>query len=247
MARIPDGSVDMILCDLPYGTTRLAWDAVIPFSELWAQYERIIKTNGAIVLTASQPFTTDLINSNRKLFRYEIIWQKTQATGFLDANRRPLKAHENICVFFKRLPTYNPQKEYTGQSTLRTNKKGGRRAATHYNGFNNPEFNGSADGFKHPTSVLKVSNWNGALFGKTDKAVKHPTQKPVELFAWLIRTYTNAGDVVLDNCIGSGTTAVAALMEGRRHIGFEKEEKYFRIAQNRIAEAQQTLFTTSEK
>lgn len=219
MQRIPDKSIDMILCDLPYGTTRCKWDVLIPFAPLWKQYERIIKDNGAIVLTGSQPFTTDLINSNRKLFRYEIIWHKTMSTGFLNANKQPLKAHENICIFYKKQPIYNPQKTFKdvpdkGRVRMQTANR-----AAQYGAFNNGTY--TDDGSRFPNSVLAISNWNGALFGNTDNATKHHTQKPVALFEWLIKTYTNEGMLVLDNCMGEGTTAKACINTGRGYIGFE--------------------------
>ena len=236
MKEIPDKSIDMILCDLPYGTTACKWDILIDFEELWGDYRRIIKNKGAIVLTASQPFTTDLINSGRDLFRYEIIWQKTQKLGFLSANKRPLKGHENICVFYKSQCTYNPQKY---RSSTRSKGRVRVKTADRYEGYGkvNAE-NYIDDGYNYPDSIIKISNWNGALFGNTVKATKHPTQKPVALFEYLIKTYTNEGDLVLDNCIGSGTTAVACINTGRKFIGIEKDKEYFEIAQKRIKEAQ---------
>jgi site-specific DNA-methyltransferase (adenine-specific) len=220
MALIPDKSIDMILCDLPYGTTRNKWDSIIPFDKLWMHYERIIKGNGAIVLTAAQPFTSALVMSNPKLFKYEIIWEKTQATGFLNAKKQPLRKHESILVFYKSQATYNPQftegKPYVAKSNAGANKG-------NYGKFNdNITVN---EGTRYPVSILQFKNG-----GKTD----HPTQKPVDLFEYLIRTYTNEGDVVLDNCIGSGTTAVAAAKANRNFIGFELESKYFQIANQRL-------------
>lgn len=234
MLGIPDRSIDMILCDLPYGTTQLEWDKPLNLKKLWELYERIIKSNGAIILTGAQPFVTDLINSNRKLFKYEIIWQKTQPSGFLDANKKPLKAHENICVFYKSLPTYNPQKWWGGTSTKRTGKSSFRSG--HYGRFLDKEETGTDDGMRFPISVIKFSNWNGTLFGDKSRTVKHPTQKPVELFEYLIKTYTNEGDIVLDNCIGSGTTALAAIKTKRNYIGIEISKKYCDIANARLAE-----------
>ncbi|MBS1988715.1 site-specific DNA-methyltransferase [Candidatus Dependentiae bacterium] len=230
MKLIPDKSIDMILCDLPYGTTQCTWDSVIPFDKLWAQYERIIKDNGAIVLTGSQPFTTDLINSNRKLFRYEIIWEKTQKLGFYDANRRPLKGHENILIFYKKQPIYNPQK-YNVTEKSRVRKQTGSRYVG-YGDSNIGEY--IYDGTRYPHSVIKISNWNGALFGDNSKATKHPTQKPVLLFEWLIKTYTNEGMVILDNCMGSGTTAIACINTGRNYIGFENDANYYHMAIDRV-------------
>lgn len=232
MKEIPDGSVDMILCDLPYGTTQCKWDTVIPFEPLWNQYERIIKNNGAILLFSSQPFTTDLISSNRKMFRYEIIWEKTQKTGAYNANRMPLRAHENICVFYKKSPKYFPQKTIKDVKGLGRKRIYSGRRFKQYGDCNGGEY--IEDGTRYPTDVVKFSNWNGALFGKTDNATKHPTQKPVPLLEYLIKTYTNEGEIVLDNCMGSGSTGVACANTGRDFIGIELDENYFNIAQNRI-------------
>lgn len=252
MKDIPEGSVDMILCDLPYGTTKLEWDVCIPFDPLWEQYNRIIKKNGAIVLFSSQPFTTDLINSQRKLFRYEIIWEKTQRTGFYNVHKMPLKIHENILVFYKKLPTYNPQKYMLSNDYIKEHLVpiGRERKVSdwHYCAGN---FVGSCSeekaknysyketGERYPTDVVKFSNWNGTLFGaKYGKEVKHPTQKPVPLLEYLIKTYTNEGDTVLDNCMGSGSTGVACVNTGRNFIGIELDGGYFEIAESRIAEAE---------
>lgn len=219
MRMIPDKSVDMILCDLPYGTTRNKWDSIIPLDALWTQYERTIKDNGAIVLTAQTPFDKVLGASNLKLLKYEWIWQKTEATGFLNAKKMPLKNHENVLVFYKKSPTYNPQ--YTEGKPYVYKKDS-------ISSSNYGESNGTDliinDGRRHPLTVQTF---------KKDKGL-HPTQKPVDLFAYLIRTYTNEGEIVLDNCIGSGTTAIAALRTGRQFIGFELEREYVEIANKRI-------------
>ena len=233
MKEIPDKSVDMILCDLPYGTTQCKWDTVIPFEPLWGQYERIIKNNGAILLFSSQPFTTDLISSNRKMFRYEIIWEKTLPSNFLNAKKQPLRAHENICVFYRRLPTYIPQKKSVVRKDIGRKRKNSG-LTQQCNEFRNDDWEYTEDGTRYPTDVIKFSNWNGALFGKTDNATKHPTQKPVPLLEYLIKTYTNEGETVLDNCMGSGSTGVACVNTGRDFIGIELDENYFNIAQNRI-------------
>lgn len=235
MQKIPDKSVDMILCDLPYGTTQCKWDSVIPFLPLWEQYERIIKDNGAIVQFSTQPFTTDLINSNRKLFRYEIVWKKTVGTNFLNANRMPLRAHENILVFYKKLPVYNPQKtrkinQNYGKTRIKNAdrmKQYGKVAAQDY----------TDTGERYPVDVIEFSNWNGVVYGNTNKATKHPTQKPVALLEWLIKTYSNEGELVLDNCMGSGSTGVACVNTNRRFIGIELDDNYFNIAEKRINEA----------
>lgn len=251
MKEIPDASVDMILCDLPYGTTRLKWDICIPFDPLWEQYKRIVKDNGAILLFSTQPFTTDLINSNRKMFRYEIIWEKSMRTGFYNAKKMPLRIHENILVFYKHLPTYNPQKYQLSQEYIQNHLVliGQKRKSSRFKG----EFVGTVSkeasekysytdtGERYPTDVIKFSNWNGALFGNTNKAVVHHTQKPVDLLEYLIKTYTNDGDTVLDNCMGSGSTGVACVNTNRNFIGIELNENFFNIACNRIKEAQRLM------
>lgn len=233
LPQVETKSVDIILCDLPYGTTEIAWDKVIPFEPLWEQYKRIIKDNGAIVLFSAQPFTTDLINSNRKMFRYEIIWEKTTPSGFLNANKMPLRTHENIVVFYKKLPTYNPI-----YSIVKRNDIGRVRQAKEIRSKQYRDMGGVdwiETGKRFPTDVIKFSNWNGVSFGKSCKdATKHPTQKPVDLCEYLIRTYTNPGDTVLDNCMGSGTTGVACVNTERNFIGIEINEDYFSLAEKRI-------------
>lgn len=222
MARIPDKSVDMILCDLPYGTTRNKWDSVLPLDELWAHYERIIKDNGAIVLTAQTPFDKVLGVSNLRMLRYEWVWQKDSGTGFLNANKMPLKDHENVLVFYKKLPVYNPE--------MRTGFKAYRTVKGHH-GTNYGTDKGAttvSDGSRYPLTVLKFSR---------DVPKVHPTQKPVALFEYLIKTYTNEGDTVLDNCIGSGTTAIACVNTDRNYIGFELDPEYHSIAERRVGEA----------
>lgn len=222
MKRIDDKSVDMILCDLPYGTTACKWDTVIPFDKLWEQYERIIKNNGAIVLTASQPFTTVLNASNIKMYRYEWIWIKNNSTGFQLANKMPLKRHENISVFYKKLPTYNPQGLAKCDKINKRGKVGnGGHLASEVNEYIQQYTN-------YPTQLLNFSY---------DKEKLHPTQKPVALFEYLIKTYTNEGDTVLDNCMGSGTTAVACINTNRNFIGFELDKGYYEIANKRINES----------
>jgi DNA modification methylase len=228
MARLPDASVDMVLCDLPYGTTACKWDSVIPFEPLWAQYRRIAKRNAAIMLTAAMPFTASLVLSNPKDFRYSLVWDKVGVTGFLDAKKRPMRRHEDIMVFGQGMPSYNPQ---MWQSTPYKVKRSG----------NTPVYNtcdrvsSESDGARYPTSVIQISN--AKQIGKV-----HPTQKPVALMEYLIRTYTNEGDTVLDNTMGSGTTGVACVNTGRSFIGIERDDKYFAIAQDRIAQASHDLF-----
>lgn len=235
MKMLDDKSVDMILCDLPYGVTKVKWDTRIPFEPLWEQYKRIIKPNGAILLFSTQPFTTDLICSNRKMFRYEIIWEKTQKTGFYNANKMPLKGHENILVFYKHLPTYNPQKYIVERKDIGRvrNKKADRCVL--YGHVNAQDW--TETGERYPHDVVHFSNWNGALFGNSSKATKHPTQKPVPVLEYLIKTYTNEGETVLDNCMGSGSTGVACVHTNRKFIGMELDPHYFEIASKRINEA----------
>jgi len=235
MKLIDDKSIDMILCDLPYGTTACKWDTIIPFEPLWEQYERIIKDNGAIVLFGSQPFTSALVMSNLKLFRYELIWQKTLATNFFLVKKQPAKKHENILVFYKKQPTYNPQMEigkpYKDKPRKRTVGIHGN-AETIKKAINN-------EGTRYPSSVQLFSNGNNGNV--------HPTQKPVALFEYLIKTYTNEGETVLDNCMGSGTTAIACINTNRNYIGFEIDPDYYEAAQERIRihMQQQTLFKLS--
>jgi len=225
MKDIPDKSIDMILCDLPYGTTKAIWDQIIPFEPLWNQYERIIKDNGAIILTASQPFTTTLITSNKKNYRYNLVWKKSRPSNPFLANKQPLKYHEDICVFYKKQPTYNPIKT-RGQKNH--SSKGSH--SKHELLDSNYEWKPNVSNEKYPSSIIEVKS--------TDSTRNfHPTQKPVSLFEYLIKTYTNEGETVLDNCIGSGTTAIAALNTGRFFIGIEKEQEYVDIANERIRKA----------
>lgn len=242
MQRVQNESIDCIICDLPYGTTQLEWDKIIPFEPLWEQYKRITKENAAIILFSSQPFTTDLICSNRKMFKYEIIWVKTQATGFFNAKKCPLRIHENILVFYNKLPTYNPQKTQKENASLHhVRKNSDYRKIT--GGFMGKVGLGKAetwkyedDGSRYPTDVVYSSNWNGNLFGKKYNAVKHPTQKPVQLIEYLIKTYSNEGDLIMDNCIGSGTTAIACIRTNRKYLGCEINKDYYQLALSRIEE-----------
>ena len=232
MCRLPENSIDMILADLPYGTTACKWDSIIPLAPLWEQYKRITKERGAIVLTASQPFTTKLIQSNIESFRYEWIYQKRVASNFALAKKRPLKEHENVLVFYKKQPTYNPIKEQRKGSGLERVKnpyhtnsdEGGEVMGNLKRNNANQEYTE----LKFPSSIQEFNN------RATDARGLHPTQKPVELFEYLIKTYTNENEIVLDNVLGSGTTAVACLKTNRQFIGFEKEEEYYNIALKRI-------------
>ena len=220
MKNIPDKSIDMILCDLPYGTTHNKWDNVIPMESLWKQYNRIIKEHGAIVLFSQMPFGASLIMSNPKMFRYEWIWEKNQAVGFLNAKKMPLRKHENILVFYKHLPTYNPQ------GLIKLDEPIYEEGSANRNGKNY----GVADKSfirthtNYPTDIITFSKDSGY----------HPTQKPVDLLEYLIKTYTNEGDTVLDNCMGSGSTGVACVNTNRDFIGMELNEEYFKIACGRI-------------
>ena len=222
MKQIQDQSIDMILCDLPYGTTSCKWDTVIPFEPLWAQYERVIKKNGAMVFTAAQPFTTTLINSNKRLYRYSWYWIKNQVTGFPFAKYQPLRCVEDVVVFYKAFPTYNPQGLIRLDEPV-TNK-GKKYVDSIY----------KAKSLSKDTKAIFTNYPRQTLFVSCQREGLHPTQKPVALFECLIQTYTNPGDIVLDNCMGSGTTAVACIKTKRRFIGFEQEEKYCEIAQKRI-------------
>ncbi len=219
---IPSGSIDMVLCDLPYGTTACKWDTIIPLDKLWEQYERIIKPNGAIVLTAAQPFTSELIYSAKNLFKYEIIWEKEKPSNFAFAKYGIMKYHENILVFGEGRGTYNPQMTI-GKPNHSVG--GGKRKKYNESGANTARVTNKTDGLKHPKSVLK--------FNREPKP-EHPTQKPVALFEYLIKTYTNEGDLVLDNAAGSGTTAIACLNTNRQFIVMEKERKYYDIINERV-------------
>jgi len=225
MKKLPGRCIDMILCDLPYGTTACKWDHVIPFEPLWKEYKRLIKDRGAIVLTASQPFTSALVMSNTQDFKYELVWDKCLPTGFALAKIQPLKQHENILVFGKGKIIYNPQKEKRPIPRIYNRTQPG------YSGSSNLKSHDGKDRvleYYEPRSLLTFSNAN-------NKDKQHPTQKPVALFEYLIKTYTNEGDLVLDNCIGSGTTAVAAKRTGRHFIGIELSEEYCEIARKRVA------------
>lgn len=226
MKKINDKSIDMILCDLPYGTTNCRWDTIIPLKELWEQYERIIKRDGAIVLFAQTPFDKVLGCSNLNLLRYEWIWEKTTATGHLNSKKMPMKAHENILVFYKNLPTYNPQKTNGHKPANSFTKYIDTQNGTEVYGSCSKEVTGGGNTDRYPRSVQ--------IFGTDKQKCKlHPTQKPLALCEYLIKTYTNEGDLVLDNCIGSGTTAVACINTNRNYIGIEKDEQIFNTAINR--------------
>lgn len=223
MPRLAPASVDLVLCDLPYGVTaRNAWDAVIPFEPLWAAYNRV--SRGAVVLTATQPFAAALVMSNAAAFKYEWVWHKTKKTGFLNARKQPLRNHEQVLVFYKAQPTYVPQG--VSACSIACDRGSADGVGTNYRQAN-PKYTQTQTGY--PTTVLPVPSE-----GRTE----HPTQKPVALMEYLIKTYTNPGDTVLDNCMGSGTTGVACVNTGRNFIGIEKDPGYFEIAERRIEEAE---------
>ena len=233
--------VDAIITDPPYGTTNYKWDSVIPLDKMWERVNKLIKLNGAIVLFGSEPFSSSLRLSNIKNYRYDLIWEKEQGSDFGNANRKPLKAHENISIFYKKQPTYNPQftkgKPYTDK---RTEKK--ERATK--NNKSEPRSSIFASistvienkGTRYPTTVIKVCREKGTMSGY------HPTQKPIKLLEWLIKTYTNEGDLVLDFTMGSGSTGVACLNTNRKFIGIELDENYFEISKKRLEEVDRLLF-----
>jgi site-specific DNA-methyltransferase (adenine-specific) len=221
LPTLTDNSVDMVLVDLPYGTTACKWDSIIPLDKLWEQYNRICKEDGAMVFTAAQPFTTILAASNLDNFRYEWIWEKPQGTNPMNAKVMPLKSHENILVFYRKRPVYNPQMwystPYSGFSS-NTSKIGEVYGSAKSKHRDNP------DGSRYPKTVLKFKQEKGL----------HPTQKPVEMMEYFIKTYSNEGDTILDNTMGSGTTGVAAIKCNRRFIGIEQDEEYYKISKERI-------------
>lgn len=239
LAQLPDKSLDLILEDMPYNNTNLAFEYAVDLEKYWSARLPKIKDNGAIILTGQQPFSSDLIVSNRKMFRYEIIWKKTQPLGFLDAKKRPLRAHENILVFFKKTPTYNPQKTLKNDVPIGRTRKMRAGRADHYHKMRTGQY--VEDGTRYPLSVLEISNWNGGGFVPNTQKAIHPTQKPVELFSWLIRSYTNEGDLVFDGFGGSGTTAVSCLWEKRNFIVCEWDKKYFDQSQARLKDEQKKL------
>ena len=225
MKDIPDGSVDMVLADPPYGTTQCKWDSVIPFEPMWAQLRRVTKKNGAIVMTASQPFTSALVMSNAKMFKYDWTWRKPKGTGHLNAKKMPMRDKEDILVFYFKPCTYNPQ---FSAGTPYKNKAGDPSGATSMtNSYGNyTNFRNDNEGKRYPKQVLE--------FPVVERGTLHPTQKPVALMEYLIKTYTNEGETVLDFTMGSGTTGVAAKSLNRKFIGIELDEDYFNIAKDRI-------------
>lgn len=246
MRLLPDSSIDMVLCDLPYGTTRNDWDTPLPLDKLWSAYRRIVKPNGAICLFADGMFQAHLMMSQPKMWRYNLVWDKVLTTGFLNANKRPLKQTESICVFYQKQPTYHPIMR-KGKPNHAVGRKVGRELASagvdnhNYGAHTVVDNRDKLGDMKHPTNLIRCSKVHPA---KTT----HPTEKPVALLEYLINTYTNPGDVVLDNCIGSGSTAVACINTDRRCVGFEINPSYCDIAYQRIVaavEQHRTLFNFS--
>jgi len=245
MQDIPDKSIDAIICDLPYGTTACKWDSVIPFEPLWEQYKRIIKDNGAIVLFGSQPFTSALISSNYKMFKYEWIWEKNAGSNFGSVRFQPMKEHENILVFSKKRHNYYPIKQKrsaSGEARVLSSKmtyNKNKKADYIYGDFKNETFKKKADKLRCPRSIQKFNRERGL----------HPTQKPLELLKYLVKTYTNENDWVLDNTCGSNTTGIACYDLNRNYIGIEKDIDIYNVAKKRMeknillrANEQQTLF-----
>lgn len=223
MATLPDNCADMILADLPYGTTAAHWDSPLDLKALWKEYRRLVKPNGAVVLTAAQPFTWQLCASNPQQFRYELIWEKPNGTNPALVHKQPFRAHENILVFYARQPTYNPQKTF-GHDTYSGFESDSKGLGEVYGKGLKSRHRANTDGSRFPKSVQRFKQERGS----------HPTKKPVDMFRWLIRTYTNPGELVLDNVVGAGTTAVAASLENRRCIGIERERKYLKMAVNTL-------------
>ncbi len=240
MPLIPDKTIDMILCDLPYGTTACKWDHVIPFEPLWKEYKRLIKDRGAIVLTAQEPFASHMRLSNIDMYKYDWIWEKSNPTGMGQANKRPMRYHELVCIFYQNHPVFNkqmiardsPRIQQAHASGYKFNVSStmtGNQQSIAYKDIDPDRYDAN---FKNPSSIIKINS----LRANSGEWVSHPTQKPVALFEYFIKTYTNEGDLVLDNCIGSGTTAIACINTNRHFIGIEKEQKYVDIANKRIKE-----------
>lgn len=240
MQQFPDNCIDMVLCDLPYGTTQNKWDSIVPLDKLWHEYKRIVKKNGAIVLTSHGLFTAQLMLSNPAMFRYKWVWEKSKSTNFLNAKKQPLRKHEDICIFYKQQPTYNPQM-LAGEpydKGIRKNQLSGS-----YGDFLPVHVH--SDGLRYPTDIVYFKT------AESEGQVIHPTQKPVELGRYMVRTYTNPGDLVLDNTCGSGSFPLAAMLEGRNFIGIEKNENvalfkkegidYIKESINRIQKAWESL------
>ena len=240
MKQLPDNSIDMVLCDLPYGTTQNKWDSVIPLDELWKQYRRVVKDNGAIVLTSQGMFTAELMLSNPSMFKYKWVWEKSKSTNFLNAKKQPLRKYEDVCVFYKKQPIYHPQmiEGEPYDKGVRKNQLSGS-----YGDF--LPVHVQSDGKRYPTDIIYFKT------AESEGKVYHPTQKPIELGRYFVRTYTELGAVVLDNTSGSGSFLVAALLEGRNFIGIEKNEDvalfkkeaidYIEVTKQRLLHALETM------
>lgn len=240
MKDIPDKSIDLILCDLPYDCTQNTWDSLIPFESLWVAYNRIVKDNGCIALFGQNLFTAKLILSNLTMYKYTLVWDKVLPSGFLNANRQPMRVHEDIVVFYKNQCTYNPQKVLGDKCHLRGRSTGNAGNGSNYGNYT---FVDTYSNEKFPTSIISISKPKASA--ATNQL--HPTQKPIELLEYLIKTYTNEGDIVLDNCMGSGSTGVAACNTNRNFIGIELDDNYFQIAKERIEQAQKFPGTEYKK
>lgn len=239
LSRIADKSVDLIFQDPPYGVTQNEWDKPIILCDLWPEWQRIIKDDGAIIFTASQPFATDLIASNRKLFRYDLVWEKSIATGFLNSKRMPLRAHELVLVFYKKLPCYNPIKNFLPTNSFKKATKNPTMSKNYGDYTNNPD-KGTKDGSRMPRSVFSVP-YDPEFFDSKKNTVQkmiHPTQKPLGLPRYIISTYSNPGDTVFDGYSGSGSTAIACVKEGRNFIGSEISKEYYEKSIKRIENEQ---------
>lgn len=235
LKQMPEKSIDLILCDMPYGTTKCKFDKKIDLPEIWRLFKNVAKKNAAIVLFSAMPFTVDLINAQRELFRYEIIWKKTQKSGFLNAKKMPMRQHENILIFYQNKPTYNPQFTKSEKAQIGRSRKEAHNRCELYNSMGQYEYVDT--GKRYPTDVIEFSNWNRAIFGDNSNCIKHPTSKPVDLLEYLIKTYSNEGDTILDCFMGSGSTGVACANTGRDFVGVEIDEEYFNYAQDRILTA----------
>jgi site-specific DNA-methyltransferase (adenine-specific) len=236
MSTLPDGCVDMVFADLPYGSTQNSWDSLIPFDKLWEAYTRVVKEDGAIVLTAQPPFDKVLACSNLKDFRYEWIWEKNKATGHLNAKKMPMKAHENVLVFYRKLPTYNPQKTVGHKpmnAVLPRDHIPEPDKKRNYNHVDKRLGNVGGGTDRYPRDVLYFP-----VINNDDPLKFHPTQKPVSLIEYFIKTYSNPGDTILDNCMGSGSTCIACINTEREYIGIEFEEEYYNLAQQWISSVQ---------
>lgn len=232
MKTIEDNSIDMVLCDLPYGTTSNKWDSVIDLDKLWIEYKRVIKINGAIILFADQPFTTNLISSNLKMWRYNFVWDKEVRTGFLNAKKMPLKQTEDICVFYKNLPTYNPIMTDAKKQNIRHNFKDCSVSSNYQNkkGMHSKDYDGTK---RYPVNIIKYNRKQKECH---PRKILHPTQKPVGILEYLIKTYSNENDLILDNTMGVGSTAIACINTNRNFIGIELDKTYYEIAKKRVEE-----------